>query len=602
MKIMIRFLLFFMILSGAMGCKVYANEEFMDDPLEEILYKFDKVNENGEVIYDKKSPITVDGKKIKLKKIYDSDKEMFRGAWIATISNINFPSRRDMNFNELKDEFDSMLNRAKELNLNAIFFQVSPELDAFYESSFRPWSKYLSGEQGKAPSYVNEGKDFLKYAISETRKRGIEFHAWFNPYRVTKDPIINSTKEDILQTLYENNFARINKDLVYLFQGKLFLDPGRYEVIEFVKNTIHEFITKYDVDGIHFDDYFYPYGSQTINGVSYKFGDMNEDLKTFEENNRSIIDIKDWRRDNVSILIKEISSIISHHNYINAKSVQWGISPFGIYAHKGEEFKDGVKTGNLSNGSNTPYGSLSSYRDIYADTLRWINNNFIDYVIPQIYWTFGKNEAPYEELINFWSEAVKGKRCQLYIGHGNYCVREVKGDKNWNNPYEITNQIKFNSNYDEILGSAFFSIKDLYKRLDFPDKREDVYRKYITLLEREILKYKAIVPSKPWLDSRDTSEVSDLRVLRSDDNKHYLFFKDRISNDSKFYIVYGFESEDKIDLKDSKNILGIYGRDYSKEDQHVIVENLGDNIKLFVVTVQDNSGTESLGVKYIFKI
>ena len=182
---------------------------------------------------------------------------------------------------------------------------------------------------------------------------------------------------------------------------------------------------------------------------------MNEDLKTFNENNRGITDIKDWRRDNISILIKEISSIINHHNYMNGKSVQWGVSPFGIYAHKGEEIKDGVKTGNLLNGSNTPHGSLSSYRDIYVDTLRWINNNFIDYVIPQIYWTFGKDEAPYEELINFWSEAVKNKRCQLYIGHGNYCVREVKGDKNWNNPYEIINQIKFNSNYDEILGSFF---------------------------------------------------------------------------------------------------------------------------------------------------
>ncbi|EIA23639.1 FenI protein, partial [Candidatus Arthromitus sp. SFB-1] len=131
-------------------------------------------------------------------------------------------------------------------------------------------------------SYISEGKDFLKYAINETRKRGIEFHAWFNPYRVTKDPLINNTKEEILETLHKNNFARLNKDLVYLFQGKLFLDPGRYEVIEFVKNTIHEFITKYDVDGIHFDDYFYPYGSQNIKGVNYKFGDMNEDLKNIQ--------------------------------------------------------------------------------------------------------------------------------------------------------------------------------------------------------------------------------------------------------------------------------------------------------------------------------
>lgn len=559
----------------------------VDNLNEDILYKFEGILENGEVIYDKQNPITINGRKIKLKKSYDSNKEMFRGTWIATISNINFPKNKDSSFEELVEEFNLILDRVEELNLNSIFFQVSPELDAFYESKFRPWSKYLTGEQGREPKYFSEGKDFLEYAIRETRKRGIEFHAWFNPYRVTKEPIFNKTKDEIIETLSENNFVNENRDSVYLFSGKLFLDPGRENVVEFIKNTIHEFILKYDVDGIHFDDYFYPYGTQTLNGVKYKFGDKNEDLETFKINSRGIEDINNWRRDNVNLLIKEVSSIVSHYNYINKKSLQFGISPFGIYAHKEENFK---------NGSNTPKGSLSSYRDIYADTLYWIDNDLIDYVIPQVYWTFGKEEAPYEELINFWSEATKDKRCQLYIGHGNYNIRESK-EKAWRNPDEITNQIKFNSEYENILGSVFFSVEDLYS----PNDENGIYKKYIESLEENILNTKSLIPSKSWLDHKETSEIFDLKVL-SGDNRNYLFFKDKIDNDSKFYVVYGFSNEENINLDNNKNILGIYGRDYSTENQSLVLENLSKDIKVFVITIKDFSGVESKGVKYIFKI
>lgn len=583
--------------------KVRGNDSLEDcnNLYDDFLYKFDKLSESGDVLYDKTSPIMVDGKKIKLKRLFDSNKEMFRGTWIATISNINFPKEKGCSYDHLVREFNEILDRVEELNLNAIFFQVSPELDAFYESGFRPWSKYLTGEQGKAPEYIKEGKDFLRYAIEETRRRGIEFHAWFNPYRVTKDPQVDKTKEQMINMLCDDNFAKQNPHLVYAFGGKLFLDPGRGEVIDFIKNTIHEFLSKYDVDGIHFDDYFYPYGSQNIKGVSYKFGDNNEDLETFNINSRGIQDIKDWRRDNVNILIRELSSIISHYNFINKKSVQWGISPFGIYAHKGEEEKNGVKTGNLLTGSNTPYGSLSSYRDIYADTLYWINNDLIDYVVPQIYWTFGKKEAPYEELVNFWSNALKDKRCQLYIGHGNYGIREVNGDKSWNNPYEITNQIKFNSEYDNVLGSVFFSIKDLNKSLESTNKRSHVYKKYITSLEDDILKYKALVPGKPWLDLTQTTEIYDLRVL-GDDNKYYLFFKDKIENDSKFYVVYGFKDEEDMENLDGKNILGVYGRDFGEEFQSIILTGISKDIKGFVVTIKDLAGVETSGVKHIFKI
>lgn len=595
MKAIIKILLFTIIISFCIPHVSYAQDE---DGTYESLYRFESFLEDGEVLYDKKSPITLDGEHIKFKKIYDTNKNMFRGTWIATISNINFPSEKGMTLSALKEEFNSILDRVEEINLNAIFFQVSPELDAFYESKYRPWSKYLTGEQGVAPSYLDSGEDFLTYAISESRKRGIEFHAWFNPYRVTKEPHLDKTKDEILSMLSPNNFASLNKDLVYLFQGKLFLDPGRVEVMNFIKDTVHEFICKYDVDGVHFDDYFYPYGSQTIKGVSYKFGDMGEDKHTFEINNRGIENIEDWRRDNVNVLIRSVRDIITHYNHTNSKSVQWGISPFGIYAHKEDGLKD--LSGNDLKSSNTPKSSLSSYRDIYADSLYWIDNDLIDYIIPQIYWPFGKSEAPYEELINFWSDAVKDKRCQLYIGHGNYCIREVKGDKAWNNPYEIINQMKFNMNYDNILGSVFFSVNDIAKEIDSSNKRERVYRKYIDLLEDDILKDKSIIPGKPWLDHKPTSEVYDLRALKGNDHKYYLFFKDKIDNDSKFYVVYGFEEEDSIDKEDAKYILGIYGKEYNKEFQSILLEDIHDNIKTFIVSVQDEAGVESEGVRYSF--
>lgn len=595
MRVVKKILLFAVVVLLSIQWVSYAQE---GDVNYETLYRFESFLEDGEVLYDKNSPITLDGESIKLKKVYDTNKHMFRGTWIATISNINFPSKRGMSLNDLKSEFNSILDRVKELNLNAIFFQVSPELDAFYESKFRPWSKYLTGEQGVPPSYINDGEDFLTYAISESRRRGIEFHAWFNPYRVTKDAYLDKTKDEILSMLSSDNFASLNRDLVYLFQGKLFLDPGREEVIDFIKNTVYEFISKYDVDGIHFDDYFYPYGSQTIKGVNYKFGDMGEDKETFNINSRGIGNIDDWRRDNVNILIKSVRDIITHYNHTNSKSIQWGVSPFGIYSHKQDNLRD--INGRPLISSNTPRGSLSSYRDIYADSIYWIDNDLIDYIIPQIYWPFGKVEAPYEELINFWSGAVRNKRCHLYIGHGNYCIREFNGDKRWENPYEIINQIKFNSNYDDILGSAFFSVKDIAKTIDSSNKMERVYKKYINLLEEDILKDKSLIPEKSWLDHKDTSEVYDLRVLKGKEDKYYLFFKDKLDNDSKFYVIYGFGEGEGSDKGNSKNILGIYGKEYNKEFQSIILGNIEDDIKTFIVSVQDEAGVESEGVRYTF--
>ncbi len=575
---------------------ILSRASYADDDIYEYIYKFESISEEGEVLYDKNSPITLYGEEIKLKKNYDHNKDMFRGVWIATISNINFPKSKDMSLDDLKKDFNKILDRVKEVNLNAIFFQVSPELDAFYESKFRPWSKYLTGEQGTPPSYIKDGEDFLDYAIKETRKRGIEFHAWFNPYRVTKDPQMGKTKDEIIETLSKDNFAYLNRDLVYLFQGKLFLDPGRSEVVEFIKNTIHEFICKYDVDGIHFDDYFYPYGSQRVNGVTYKFGDLKEDNETFNINNRGIKDIKDWRRDNVNILIKEVKDIISHYNFINSKNISWGVSPFGIYAHKDDNLKN--KNGEYILSSNTPKTSLSSYRDIYADTLYWVDNDLIDYVIPQIYWPFGKKEAPYEELVNFWSNALKGKRCHLYIGHGNYAIREAKGDKAFDNPYEIINQIKFNSNYDNILGSVFFNVEDIFKDIEGLGKRERIYKKYINAFE-DLFKYEALIPSKSWLDFKNTKDIYDFRVLKGENERYYLFFKDKLDNDSKFYVVYGFKEGEEETLS-PKNILGVYGRDKESEFQHILLK--GDDIKTFILTVKDGSSIETKGTKYIFSI
>lgn len=353
----------------------------------------------------------------------------FRGVWIVSVYNIDWPKILD-NTEAQKQEFIEILDKLDSLNINAIFVQVRPTSDALYKSYINPWSKYLTGEQGKYPGY-----DPLQFMIEETHKRNMEFHAWLNPYRIT-------TQGTDLNELAPNNPARIKPEWVLEFNNALFYDPENPEVIEYVAITVYEIIKKYDVDGIHFDDYFYPYDYPLPEG---------EDREGEVANNR---------RESVNNLIRTIYKVIKS----TKPSVQFGVSPYGVWKNKSSDL-----IGSESN-------SLESYYDLYMDTLTWIDENTIDYIAPQIYWSTDNNDSNYEVMVSWWNDVVKDSGVRLYIGQ-NINDLDIAS--------EIYKQIEINREYEYVSGNILFSASDIMNDND-----------NIVMQLKEAYNCKAILPTK----------------------------------------------------------------------------------------------------------
>ena len=353
----------------------------------------------------------------------------FRGVWIASVYNIDWPKTLD-NPEAQKQEFIEILDKLQSLNINAIFVQIRPTSDALYKSYINPWSKYLTGEQGKYPGY-----DPLQFMIEETHKRDMEFHAWLNPYRIT-------TQGTDLNELAPNNPARIKPEWVLEFNNALFYDPENIEVIEYVAVTVYEIIKKYDVDGIHFDDYFYPYDYPLPEG---------EDREGEVANNR---------REAVNNLIRTIYKVIKS----TKPSVQFGVSPYGVWKNKSSDL-----IGSESN-------SLESYYDLYMDTLTWIDENTIDYIAPQIYWSTDNNDSNYEVMVSWWNDVVKDSGVRLYIGQ-NINDLDIAS--------EIYKQIEINREYEYVSGNILFSASDIMNDND-----------NIVMQLKEAYNCKAILPTK----------------------------------------------------------------------------------------------------------
>ena len=326
-------------------------------------------------------------------------KREFRGVWVATVENIDWPSRAGLSQDQQKQELIGILEQHKKNGMNAILLQVRPAADAFYSKSREPWSKWLMGKQGVAPS---PGYDPLEFAIKEAHSRGMELHAWFNPYRATMSA--NSF-------ISEDHMTRKRPDLFFNYGGKKQFDPGLPEVREYIVQVILDVVKGYDVDGIHFDDYFYPYpiAGQRIN-----------DAETFSKYPNGITNINDWRRNNVDLLIKELNDSIHHYkNY-----VKFGISPFGIWKNKKEDPQGSESSG------------LSNYHELYADSRKWIKEGWVDYINPQVYFSFTRRAAPFGTLVDWWSDNTYGRH--LYIGQASYLVNQ-KMEAAWRVPNEIPN-------------------------------------------------------------------------------------------------------------------------------------------------------------------
>lgn len=347
-----------------------------------------------------------------------------RGVWVATVLNIDYPSSAATDPEALKNEALKVLDNVKAIGFNAVFLQVRPASDAIYNSQYFPWSKYLTGTQGVAPE---DGFDPLEFWVTEAHKRGIELHAWINPYRITKIKV-GEAKYDF-NSLASSNPARLHPEWVVKYSdGNLYYNPGIPEVRRLIMDGVLEIVNNYDVDGIHFDDYFYP-------------GSNFDDAATYAVYGAGFSNIDDWRRENVNTLIRDLSSMLK----ATGRNIRFGISPFGIWANKDEN----------SLGSDTK-GS-QSYSNHYADSRRWVKEGIIDYIAPQIYWNIGFTIADYSKLLNWWKDTVSGTGVDLYIGQAAYRCGNSSPSSAWYGVSEIEKQLKLNTNTEGIKGSIFYT-------------------------------------------------------------------------------------------------------------------------------------------------
>ncbi len=349
----------------------------------------------------------------------------FRAVWIATINNIDWPSKPNLSVEEQKSEFLSLLDTFQKFNLNVVILQVRAASDAFYQSKTEPWSHFLTGKQGKAP---NPFYDPLAWAIEMCHQRGMELHAWFNPFRV---------RNVGFYPLDPNSFAAKHPQYVKEFDNKLFLDPGYPQVISHLVGVIAEVAKKYDVDAILLDDYFYPY---PVEGKKFK------DESSFAKFGKAFYPkrIKEWRRENINRFVSLLHDTIQN---INPK-IKFGISPFGIWRNK-----------SVDTGGSVGLRGISSYDDLYADVRKWLINGWIDYVIPQLYWEKGNHFGDFTSLVQWWSENSYGK--PLYIGQALY--KSAVGKNGWRQPDELTNQINYLRSNDKVRGFAFYSASNIGK-------------------------------------------------------------------------------------------------------------------------------------------
>ncbi len=439
-------------------------------------------------------------------------KRELRAAWIATVDRIDWP--KTTGEKNQKQEFTELLDMHQQIGMNAVVMQIKPTADAFYPSEYAPWSHWLTGKQGQNPGY-----DPLQFMVEEAHKRNMEFHAWFNPYRVS----VNNK----LENLADNHPAKLHPDWVMEYEGKLYFDPGHPEVIDYITKSVMEVVGKYDIDAVHFDDYFYP---NRFDGTGYP------DQATYEKYGKRNYpkDINAWRRNNVDTLIKNLSSQIKQKK----SYVKFGISPFGVWRNKNVD----------SNGSNTTAGQ-PSYDNLHADVRKWVLNGWIDYVTPQIYWNFGFKPAAYEELVKWWSDLIRVNRAKthLYIGHADY---KVNDNENFTNPNEIPEQMKFNWNFKEVAGSMHFTTRDLKNKQALRAAVSDMYRT------------KALVPEMTWLQTSSAAKpgISQLAhtpsLVLTSVPAVSLNWSDNDKN-TAYYVIYRTSGKEKINADNPAHIRAI---------------------------------------------
>ena len=449
-------------------------------------------------------------------------KREFRGAWIATVGNIDYPSAKTLTTAQQQAEFIKILDQHQQAGINAVMVQIRTNGDAFYPSELAPWSEFLTGRQGKAPDPLY---DPITFTISECRKRGIEFHAWFNPYRA-----VSNVNTSILDA---KHVAIQHPEWLLPFGNLRVLDPGLAEVRKHVTQVVLEVANRYDVDGIHFDDYFYPYPTTGLT--------LNDSV-TYAKNSRGILKKDDWRRDNVNLLVKNISDSLRAVK----PWVKFGISPFGIWQNKSTSKPLGSAT-----------GGLESYSEIYCDSRFWLEKGWIDYVTPQLYWNIGKASADHAILVPWWANNVFDRH--LYIGHAAYKINSTDAIASdaaaWQSPSQMPSQIRLARNTPKVQGSMFYNTNTLNKNLlGFRDS-----------LITKFYKTPSLMPTMAWKDVVAPSSPTNLTVSVTNSGVQLKWTKPVAGTSEvekiRGYVVYRFADNEANDISKSEAIRTIIPKD-----------------------------------------
>jgi uncharacterized lipoprotein YddW (UPF0748 family) len=346
-----------------------------------------------------------------------------RAFWVSNVVNIDLPTVSDIE--DYQKKIIRMLDTAVAYNINTLFFQVRTTNDAFYASKLNPYSRFFTGIEGKEPPF-----DVLTWIIKEAKQRGLSFHAWCNPYRVSMNG--NIPKDEYLKTCDDLNFAKRCPECIVLDKkGAIILNPAKEEVKKFVMDSMVELVSNYDVDGIHFDDYFYPYAG---------LDDHYNDLREYDQRKDKEQSLADFRRDQVTDAMKRIYQAIKE---VNPK-LEFGLSPFGIWKTKKSD----------PSGANVDPRCGESFDGQYADSVTWIKEGIIDYIVPQIYFDFGHHLAPFADLVDWWVNVCKESKVKLYIGHGAY---RLGTEGRYEDPMEMVYQVKYVNQYDTVKGNVFFT-------------------------------------------------------------------------------------------------------------------------------------------------
>ena len=436
-------------------------------------------------------------------------KTEMRAVWVATVNNIDWPSNPNLSVDDQKKEMCDLLDKFIEYNLNTVIFQIRPAADALYSSSIEPWSQWLTGQQGRAPEPLY---DPFEFAISECRKRGLDIHAWLNPYRAVTDTA-NITSE--------NHITRTHPDWFLTYGKTVYFDPGLPQTRDYVARVVSDIVRRYDLDAIHMDDYFYPY---RIANVSFP-----DDSSFHKYSNGFTAEQRDdWRRENVNLIIRQISDSIKAIR----PWVEFGISPFGVWRNSDKD----------SSGSATRAGQ-TNYDDLFADILLWQKKGWIDYVVPQIYWHIGFKIADYRVLSDWWGRNAYG--CNLFIGQAPYRINPKATAKEWRSSKQILKQVELNRSIPVIGGSMFFSGKVFWKNpLHLEEK-----------LTRRLYRYPALPPSNKRIAQINPGMPYEAEQALSNRSINLSW---KAGDNTKKFIIYKLQKGKPADLNNPKNIFNFY--------------------------------------------